>query len=91
MARETLFEAGGQTYTLRLTLGALAEIEEALAVDGLKALAERLATLKSGELIVVLGALMRAGGSPDADPAGMEIDPGQAARAVAETFRASLS
>lgn len=81
----------GRRFPLRLTLGALAEIEAGLGVDGLKPLAARLSALSAGELLIVLGALMRAGGAQDADPGGMDIDPRLAARLVAESFAASAS
>lgn len=89
MARESVLIIEGRRYRLRLTLGALAEIEEGLEVDGLKALGARLSRLSASELLRVLGALMRAGGASDADPATLEIDPREAARAVAECFAAS--
>lgn len=81
--------AGGERYPLRLTLGALAEIETALQLDGLKALPSRLADPAAGDLIVILTALMRAGGASGPDPSGMMLDPGETARLIADAFEAS--
>ena len=52
------------TLTLRLTLGALAEIETALAVPDLMALGERMQAgrLAARDLIVLTGAAVRGGG-----------------------------
>lgn len=56
---------GGTTATLRLTLGALAEIEDAFAVTSLTALGERLAGggLRAGDIITLLTAALRGAGS----------------------------
>ncbi|WP_375285284.1 GTA-gp10 family protein [Marinicauda pacifica] len=81
--------ADGGRYPLRLTLGALAEIETALALDGLKALPARLTEPGAGDLIVILTALMRAGGASEPDPAAMTLDPGETARLIADAFEAS--
>lgn len=55
----------GKTYTLRLTLGALAELETAFGVDGLGALGTRLGAggLSARDLINLLAPLMRGGGA----------------------------
>jgi hypothetical protein len=54
----------GVPQLLRLTLGALAELEAAFGVDDLNSLGERFAQgrLKSTDLIALLGAGLRAGG-----------------------------
>lgn len=55
---------GGRRYTLCLTLGALAELEEALRAEDLAGLAGRLASgrPRTGDLIALLGAALRGGG-----------------------------
>jgi len=59
----------GQTHTLRLTLGALAELEAALDVPDLVALAERFerGALTSKEAIAIVGAGLRGAGSDVTD------------------------
>lgn len=54
----------GETLTLRLTLGALAEIEAAFGVSDLAALGERLSQgrIASADLIRLLAAAVRGGG-----------------------------
>jgi hypothetical protein len=54
---------GDKTYPVRLTLGALAEIEEALETRDLAQLAGRLANPAATDLLIILAALLRAGGS----------------------------
>lgn len=77
----------GVERRLCLTLGALAEIETALGVDGLPALIQRLKTLSARDLMVVLEALLRGGGEEALDPA--QVEPGAAAEAVARAFIAA--
>lgn len=61
------------TLTLRLTLGALAEIEAAFGVEGLNGLGQRLqrGNLGARDLILLIGAAARGGGKnlTDADVA----------------------
>ncbi|GGK29823.1 gene transfer agent family protein [Salinarimonas ramus] len=54
----------GRERTLRITLGALAELEDALGAQDLGALAARLAEgrLKARDLVAILGAALRGGG-----------------------------
>ncbi len=54
----------GRALPMRLTLGALAELENAFSVDSLPALGERFATgkLSSRDIIRILGAGLRGGG-----------------------------
>ena len=65
----------GERRVLCLTLGALAELETAFAVDSLTGLAERFSSgrLKADDLIRIIGAGLRGGGNlfSDADVAGM--------------------
>jgi len=73
----------GQEYTLRLTLGALAELETALESPDLVALAERFerGALTACEAIAIIGAGLRGAGNDisDADVARMTPDGGIAA------------
>lgn len=61
----------GRPCRLRLTLQALAEIERAFGVNGIEALGQRLSAggLGAGDLVTLLGALLRAGGTDIADGA----------------------
>jgi hypothetical protein len=63
---EVALVLGGRRFALRLTLQALAEIETALLLPGLGALGERLGggRLASGDLIILLAAAIRGGGTP---------------------------
>jgi len=81
----------GEPRRLCLTLGALAEIESGLGVEGVAALAERMRELSARDLTVVLAALLRGGGEQalarELDQAA--IDPREAAQAVAQAFAAA--
>ena len=61
---EVALQLGDKRYTLCLTLGALAELEEAFGVDDLMALAERFGTgrLSSRDLLRLLTVALRGGG-----------------------------
>lgn len=83
---EVVVTLGGRPRRLCLTLGALAELETAFAVEGWEALASRLRGLSARDLAVVLGALLRGGG--EAEPDVSAIDFREAAGAVAEAFTA---
>ncbi len=81
----------GAERRLCLTLGALAEMETGLGVDGFAGLAERMRTLSARDLTVVLKALLRGGGEYEF-AGGLEraaIDPREAAEAVARAFSAA--
>ena len=80
---------GGARRRVCLTLGALAEIETGLGVDGLAAVAERMKTLSARDLMVVLAAVLRGGGDEAADVSA--VDPREAAVAVAQAFAAASS
>jgi hypothetical protein len=81
----------GAERRLCLTLGALAEIETALGITGVSALAERMRALSARDLMAVLAALLRGGGegalADDLDRA--LVDPREAAEAVAVAFLAA--
>ncbi len=80
----------GQRHTARLTLGALAELEEALGEPSLVALVERFEsnTFSSRDVLALLGAGLRGGGSELSAEAllhaQIEGGPMAAARAAAE-------
>ena len=69
---------GGQPYTLCLTLGALAELEDAFGVADLPALGQRFSAgrLSSRDLLKVLAAGLRGGGHAltDAEVAALPLD-----------------
>ena len=62
---EVALALGGETLTLRLTLGALAALEDAFAVSDLSALGSRLENgrLSARDLVTILGVAARGGGS----------------------------
>jgi hypothetical protein len=61
---EVALQLGDTRYTLCLTLGALAELEDAFGVRDLMALTERFGTgrLSSRDLLTLLGVALRGGG-----------------------------
>lgn len=63
---EVAFALDGETHDLRLTLGSLAHLEEALGPDGLQALAARLAEGRIGarDICHVLAAGFHGAGRP---------------------------
>jgi len=89
-------EIGGTRRRLVLTLGALAELEDAFGADDLVALTERFGTgrLKARDLTRIIAAGLRGAGEPvsDDDVAAMEIEGGAqsyvriAAELIAVTF-----
>lgn len=88
---ETAAMLAGAERRLCLTLGALAEIETALGLESVEALAERMRALSGRDLMAVLAALLRGGGERElaADLARAAVDPHEAAEAVAKAFAAS--
>lgn len=88
---ETVAILAGRERRLCLTLGALAQIETALGLESVGALAERMRTLSGNDLMAVLAALLRGGGERElaADLDHAAIDPRQAAEAVARAFAAA--
>lgn len=89
-------ELGGITRPLVLTLGALAELEDAFGADDLVALTERFSTgrLKARDLIRIIGAGLRGAGEAvsDDEVARLAVDGGArgyvriAAALIAATF-----
>jgi len=88
---EVVAVLAGAERRLCLTLGALAEIETALGLEGLAGLAERMRALSARDLAAVLAALLRGGGeralADELDRAAVE--PREAAEAVAKAFAAA--
>ena len=77
---EVALELGGERYTLCLTLGALAELEHAFAVEDLSALGERFAAgrLSARDVVTMLAVALRGGGHAltDAEVAALPLDGG---------------
>lgn len=90
---EAVVSLAGTPRRVCLTLGALAEIEGALQLDGWSALSERLRKLSARDLLVVLAALLRGGGEAEAAAAlaSAPVAVGEAASAVAAAFAAIAS
>ena len=90
-------ELGGQTYTLCLTLGALAEIEYAYGGEDLIAIAERFekGRIKATDAIKVIGAGLRGAGQnlKDEDVAKLSVAGGAPGylRIVAELLKATFT
>jgi hypothetical protein len=86
----------GREYRLCLTLGALAELENAFAAEDLGALVERFSTgrLSAGDMLRVIGAGLRGGGNQvgDDEVRAMRSDDGAAgfARIVSELLTATF-
>lgn len=87
---ETVAVLAGTPRRLCLTLGALAEIEAALDLEGWAALSERLRRLSARDLLVVLAALLRGGGEQEAaaELSRAPVEIAEAAQAVAVGFAA---
>ncbi len=86
----------GREYRLCLTLGALAELEDAYAAEDLGALVTRFGAgrLSAPDLMRIIGAGLRGGGTPvgDDEVAAMSCDDGVAgcARVVSELLTATF-
>ncbi len=93
---EVALQIGEARYTLCLTLGALAELEDAFAVEDLTGLAERFGSgrLSSRDLLAILAVALRGGGHPlsDAEVAGLPLSDGIApvAGAIADLLVATF-
>lgn len=81
----------GRERRLCLTLGALAEIEAGLGLQGIGELAGRLRAPSATDLTVVLAALLRGGGEVELAQtlATAPVDPRAATEAVAAAFAAA--
>jgi hypothetical protein len=77
---EVALQLGDTQYTLCLTLGALAELEDAFGVQDLMALTERFGTgrLSSRDLLTLLSVALRGGGHglSDAEVASLQLHDG---------------
>ncbi|MBD2748044.1 gene transfer agent family protein [Microvirga sp. BT688] len=76
---EVALQLGSTRYTLCLTLGALAELEDAFGVQDLNALTERFGTgcLSSRDLLTLLGVALRGGQTlSDAEVASLPLHEG---------------
>lgn len=85
---EVFLKISGETYTLCLTLGALAEIESHFGLGNLADLDACLAAPKIRDLIAILGALIRGGGHTCSDDvlAKLPVNLADASRAISEAF-----
>lgn len=85
---DVLLRINGEEKILRLTLGALAEIEAAFGGD-VEALKARLARPRVGDIILILRALLAGGGAPVSLEAlkASDVDLAAAAGAIADAFR----
>ena len=83
-------QINGEEKTLRLTLGALADIEEKLGGGDLSALQARLKNPRIGDVLLILHALLTGGGAPLAMEAlkASDLDLSDASRAIAKAFEA---
>lgn len=86
---EVVVLLAGRERRLCLTLGALAELETAFALDGWPDLAGRLRTLSARDLTVMLAALLRGGGEEVGDLSAVDLR--EAAEAVAAALTAAGS
>ena len=87
---ESEFLAGTERYVMRLTLGALAEIENGLGVSSLSDIAGKLKSLGTMDLATVASALLRGAGhniSP-AEVLKLETDLGTLIGAITDAFDA---
>ena len=87
---ESEFLAGTEHYVMRLTLGALAEIESGLGVSSLSEIGGKLKSLGTTDLATVASALLRAAGhslSP-ADVLKLDTDLGTLIGAITDAFDA---
>ena len=90
-------ELGGKAYTLVLTLGALAEIEDAYGGEDMIAIAERFegGRIRASDAIKVIGAGLRGAGETisNDDVAKLSVPGGAAGylRIVAELLKATFS
>jgi hypothetical protein len=88
---EVELNAGGRVFRLRLTLGALAEIEDGFALDDLSQVEERLRKLRAADLAIVAAALIRGGGAEmtPAEALRLPVELPELVRAVTAAFGAN--
>ena len=93
MENSVQIEINNNRYPLRLTMGALSELEAHFKVTDLVSLTTRLAQPAAHDLIAALVILIRAGGK-DIDPthiANSNLNPIQALRAIVQLFQKAIS
>jgi len=83
--------AGNRHYTMRLTLGALAEIEDGLGLKSLGEIGARLKSLATNDIAIVVAALLKGGGHNILADEVMTLDAdlGAIVRAIAGAFEAA--
>ena len=88
---EAELEAGGRIFRLRLTLGALAEIEDGLSLNDLSEVEARLKKLRAADLAIVVAALVRGGGQEmtPVEALNLQADLEDVVRAVTNAFGTS--
>ena len=88
---EYAIEIEDRPYTLCLTLGALAEIEDKLGIETADQMGERLARVGFRDMLVILGALLRGGGHEidDAELARLQVDLPRLGEWLQGVFRAA--
>ena len=93
MRGDVALALGDRRYRLRLTFGALAEIETGLGVSSLTDLAVRLRALSVADMTTVLCALLRGGGEDEAAAQvhALPAKAGVAASAIAAAFREAFA
>lgn len=95
---EVPFEAGGKTYTLCLTLEALAEIESGLGLTDFTQIQETMSQLRFKNMVVVLKALARGGGHSVAEaeqlvrsPFNLRTDLQRMSEAIGKAMRSNIN
>lgn len=90
---EVAVELDGEPYRLRLTLGALAELEAAYAAEDLAALVERFSRgrLSAADIVRVLGAGLRGAGHMVSDEQVAQMGAAGGAGSLAQAVAALLS
>jgi hypothetical protein len=90
---EAALVAGGRSYRMLLTLGALAEIEDGLGLASLAGIGARLNEARASDLAIVAAALLRGGGHEmtPADVLRLPCDLGALTGAVIAAFDAAVS
>lgn len=88
---DRLVKAGSRELRLRLTVGALAEIDSRLGIQGPVALSERMRSLGPDDLDHMLCALLRPVHGEGAPALARSVPPVQASRAIADLFEEAFS
>lgn len=85
---EAVLCVDGKNHKLCLTLGALAELESTLGGGNLEKLQQRLKQPKVSDMLLILHALLRGGGSALTLEAlkASDVDLGKAAKAIGDAF-----